>query len=140
MQPLVLTATTIISPIGRGAAMTLAALRSRCHGLSPCDFADVTDGYIGRVAAVDTHVLPPGLAHFDCRNNRLADLALRTDDFAHAVILSHGSASPRPGLERARGEVRTISLPGHVCPLRGLVGSTAPVVSFGQRGSQCRGG
>jgi 3-oxoacyl-[acyl-carrier-protein] synthase-1 len=94
MQPPILTATTIISPIGRGSAMTLDALRSRCHGLSPCDFANVTDGYIGRVAAVDTHVLPPGLAHFDCRNNRLADLALRTDDFAHAVMAARDRYGP----------------------------------------------
>ncbi len=90
----VLTATTIISAIGRGSAMTLEALRSRRHGLRPCDFANVTDGYIGRVAAADAHALPPALAHFDCRNNRLADLAIRTDDFARAVMAARDRYGP----------------------------------------------
>jgi 3-oxoacyl-[acyl-carrier-protein] synthase-1 len=85
MRPFVLTATTVISAVGRGSAATLDALRSRRSGLRPCDFANVTDGYIGRVEAVETHLLPSALAHFDCRNNRLADLALRTDGFADAV-------------------------------------------------------
>jgi 3-oxoacyl-[acyl-carrier-protein] synthase-1 len=85
MRPLVLTATTVVSAIGRGTAATLDALRSRRSGLRPCDFGNITDGYIGRVDALETHALPPALAHFDCRNNRLADLALRTDGFTDAV-------------------------------------------------------
>ena len=32
-----------------------------------------------------THACRPTLAAFDCRNNRLADIALRTDGFADAV-------------------------------------------------------
>jgi 3-oxoacyl-[acyl-carrier-protein] synthase-1 len=94
MRPLVLTATTIVSAIGRGSAATLCALRSRRSGLLPCDFADVQIGFIGRVAEVDTHVLPPTLAPFDCRNNRLADLALRTDGFADAVAAARGHYGP----------------------------------------------
>ena len=49
MRPLVLTATTIVSAIGRGSTATLETLRSRRSGLVPCDFADVRNGYIGRV-------------------------------------------------------------------------------------------
>jgi 3-oxoacyl-[acyl-carrier-protein] synthase-1 len=85
MRPLVLTATTVVSAIGCGSAATLDALRLRRGGLRPCDFANVTDGYIGRVQGVETHALPSVLACFDCRNNRVADLALRTDGFADAV-------------------------------------------------------
>jgi 3-oxoacyl-[acyl-carrier-protein] synthase-1 len=85
MQPLVLTASTVVSAIGRGTAATLRALQSRQGALWPCDFADVSDGYIGRVNGVESHDLPPSATRFDCRNNRLADLALSTDGFADAV-------------------------------------------------------
>lgn len=85
MRPLVLTAMTIVSAMGRGAADTLAALRDRRGGLEPCDFEGITTGFVGRVAGVEAHALPPALARFDCRNNRLADLALRTDGFTAAV-------------------------------------------------------
>lgn len=95
MQPLVLTAMTIVSAIGRGAEATLAALRDRRGGLVPCDFQGIRTGFVGRVAGVETHALPPALARFDCRNNRLADLALRTDGFTAAVEAArarHGAA------------------------------------------------
>ena len=85
MRPLFITASTIASAIGRGGAETLDALRARRNGLRPCDFADVRGGHIGRVEGLDAHVLPAELARFDCRNNRLADLALRTDGFADRV-------------------------------------------------------
>src|ERR1700738_5346349 len=96
MHPIVQTATTVVSAIGRGATATLQALRSRRGGLRPCNFGNVSDGYIGRVDGLDSHRLPPRLAHFDCRNNRLADLALRTDGFADAVA----AASDRYGADR----------------------------------------
>lgn len=85
MQPLNLTAMTAVSAIGTGSAATLRALRSRCSGLRACDFADITDGYVGRVRDLETYGLPTALQHFDCRNNRLADMALQTDGFADAV-------------------------------------------------------
>jgi 3-oxoacyl-[acyl-carrier-protein] synthase-1 len=88
MQPLNLTAMTAVSAIGAGAAPTLQALRSRRSGLRPCDFADIADGYVGRADALETHSLPSTLRHFDCRNNRLADLALQTDGFADAVAVA----------------------------------------------------
>jgi 3-oxoacyl-[acyl-carrier-protein] synthase I len=88
MQPLCLTATTVVSAIGCGMTATAAALRSRRGGLRPCDFGDMADGYIGRVDALDTHRLPSTLRRFDCRNNCLADLALHTDGFASAVAVA----------------------------------------------------
>jgi 3-oxoacyl-[acyl-carrier-protein] synthase-1 len=55
----------------------------------------VTFGHVGRAAGVEDHRLPAALSAFDCRNNRLADLALRTDGFAEAVAAArarHGAA------------------------------------------------
>ena len=88
MRPLNVTAMTAVSAIGAGAAATLEALRSGRSGLRPCDFAEIADGYIGRVDAVETHRLSSALQRFDCRNNRLADLALQTDGFAEAVAIA----------------------------------------------------
>jgi 3-oxoacyl-[acyl-carrier-protein] synthase I len=94
MRPLVLTATAVVSAIGRGAPATLQSLVSRRGALRPCDFADVRHGYIGRVDGLETHDLPPSLARFDCRNNRLADLALHTDGFADAVAVARDQYGP----------------------------------------------
>jgi 3-oxoacyl-[acyl-carrier-protein] synthase-1 len=80
-----LTHLTAVSAIGLGRAAMLAALRDRQTGLRRCDFGGVSYGHIGRVAAVEQHRLPPSLAAYDCRNNRLADLALRQDGFAAQV-------------------------------------------------------
>ena len=94
MRPLVLTASTAISAVGRGVAATLAALQDRRGGLRPSDFGVAPRGWIGRVDGVEQHRLAPTLAAFDCRNNRLADLALHTDGFADAVaacIARHGA-------------------------------------------------
>jgi 3-oxoacyl-[acyl-carrier-protein] synthase I len=90
---LAITASTAVSAMGLGAAATHAALRERRSGLRPNDF-DTAGGWIGRVAAIDTHRLPSMLAEYDCRNNRLADIALRTDGFDGAVraaIARHGA-------------------------------------------------
>ena len=54
------------------------------------------DTFVGEVAGVDAQALPAGLAAFDCRNNRLAELALRQDGFADAVA----AAAARHGPER----------------------------------------
>ena len=53
------------------------------------------DTWVGVVDAVDTLRLPPALDDWDCRNNRLAQLALDSDDFAHQVRRAasrHGAA------------------------------------------------
>jgi 3-oxoacyl-[acyl-carrier-protein] synthase-1 len=89
MNPLAVTGLCVASAIGTGTEATLAALRARKSGLRPCDFAGVTvGGYIGRVEGVEEHACPRVLARFDCRNNRLADIALSTDGFADAVALA----------------------------------------------------
>ncbi|MSP01568.1 MAG: beta-ketoacyl-[acyl-carrier-protein] synthase family protein [Acetobacteraceae bacterium] len=96
MRPLAIRALSAISAIGRGAEPMFDALSNRRGGLSPCDFAGVTSGWIGRVPGVESHAVPPRLAHFDCRNNRLADMALHTDGFAARVA----EARARLGADR----------------------------------------
>ena len=95
MNPLWLSHFTATSSIGLGKASTLEALQHRRSGLAPCVF-DTVDlpTYIGEVANVDTVQLPAHLAHFDCRNNRLALLGLSQDGFTeavHATIAQYGA-------------------------------------------------
>jgi 3-oxoacyl-[acyl-carrier-protein] synthase I len=96
VNPLALTSFTATSAIGRGLAATLASLTARRTGLAPCAFETVTlDTCVGEVSGVDDRALPPALAEFECRNNRLAWLALAEDGFAEAVEASaarHGRA------------------------------------------------
>ena len=86
MNPLWLSHFTATSSIGRGKAAILAALQQRRGGLTRCAF-DTVDlaTYIGEVPDVDAVQLPVHLAHFACRNNRLALLGLMQDGFAEAV-------------------------------------------------------
>ena len=86
MTPLYLTATALVTALGRGLPATLEALRAERSALTPCDFDDVrVGGHIGRVAGLEAAPLPPSLADYECRNNRLAYLALRGDGFAAGV-------------------------------------------------------
>lgn len=86
MKPLVLKAYTATSCIGRGVAATWDSLLERRSGLTPCDFETAQlDTHIGRVDGVDAQRLPANLQKFQCRNNRLAELALQQDGFLDAV-------------------------------------------------------
>jgi 3-oxoacyl-[acyl-carrier-protein] synthase I len=77
---------TATSCIGQGVAPMLACLMQQRSGLKPCDFETVNLAtYIGEVAGVDAQRLPADLLKFDCRNNRLAELALQQDGFFEAV-------------------------------------------------------
>lgn len=86
MRPLQLTAFTSTSAIGCGNAESFAALRSAQSGLQPCDFAAAElQTWIGRVPGLEERPLQGAFAAFDCRNNRLARLALEQDGFIEAV-------------------------------------------------------
>ena len=86
MSPLVLRSFTATSAIGRGLDATLASLEAQRSGLAPCHFETVSlDTFVGEVAGVDAVTLPRELADFECRNNRLAWLALAEDGFIEAV-------------------------------------------------------
>ena len=86
IQPLLLAEFTSTSCIGTGVAPTLASLVEQRSGLTHCDFETVKiDTHIGEVPGVDAQRLPTLLRIFDCRNNRLAELALRQDGFLDVV-------------------------------------------------------
>lgn len=86
MQTLELKSYTLSTCLGLGLAANWQALAHQQSGLKPCDFETVDlPTYIGEVPAVDAVVLPASLQDFDCRNNRLAQLALEQDGFIAAV-------------------------------------------------------
>src|SRR5579872_2893210 len=86
MQPLGISHLSVVSCIGAGQSATLSALQSGASGLRPCQFESVNlPTYIGEVEALADFTLPKALAAFDCRNNRLAEMALVQDGFEPAV-------------------------------------------------------
>ena len=90
-----LIAHTATSALGHGLAPTLAALQQGRSGLTPCDFADADIAtWMGAVSGLEAATLPPELAAWDCRNNRLAWLALQADgmlDTVRAAIARFGN-------------------------------------------------
>ena len=86
MKPLAISAHTATSALGAGQAAHRHALREQRTGLAPVRFENVPlPTWTGEVTGVDDVVLPPPLKHFDCRNNRLAWLALQQDGFLNTV-------------------------------------------------------
>lgn len=86
MTPLLLSAYTATTCLGRGLDATRSTLRAGYSGLAPCAFETVQlDTWLGEVAHVDDEKLPVALAAYDCRNNRLTQMGLETDGFADRV-------------------------------------------------------
>ncbi|WP_338665030.1 beta-ketoacyl-ACP synthase [Pararoseomonas sp. SCSIO 73927] len=86
VPPLAMPALTATSAMGVGVEATRAALHARRGGLAPCDLPGMPPGiWIGRVPGLEEVALPAELARYDCRNNRLAELALCQDGFDAAV-------------------------------------------------------
>jgi len=97
MIPAHVTRFTAVSCLGKGLAATRIALAAQRSGLGPCRFETVElDTCVGEVAGIDQELLPEDLKPFDCRNNRLALMALRQDGLEHAVR----RAAERHGPER----------------------------------------
>ena len=87
MRPLRVTSHSIVCATGAGQASLAAALASGASGLRPNDFgASPLPTWIGRVDGLEQVRLPDTHAHLDCRNNRLAWLALRTDGFLERAL------------------------------------------------------
>ena len=87
MKPLAISSCTLVSALGAGRAATLDALRAERSGLAPAHFLDVElPTWLGEVEGLEHVSLPAALADYDCRNNRLAWLALQQDGFADAVL------------------------------------------------------
>jgi 3-oxoacyl-[acyl-carrier-protein] synthase-1 len=86
MEPLHITAYTAVNALGRGKDAMLSALRQEQSGLQLLHFppADLAT-YVGYVSGLDEEPVVPPLHRFDCRNNRLAQLALKQDGFEQQV-------------------------------------------------------
>ncbi|BCD96815.1 beta-ketoacyl-[acyl-carrier-protein] synthase family protein [Marinagarivorans cellulosilyticus] len=82
MQPLLITDYTYTSCLAAGREQNWQAIKTGDSKLKPCDFYGINDlsTWVGEVSDLDTP-LPQPLSHFDCRNNRLAWLALQQDNF-----------------------------------------------------------
>lgn len=86
---------TITTALGPGRDALWHGLREARSGLTPCDFEDADlDTWIGRVPGCEQTRLPAGLAHWDCRNNRLAELGLQQDGFLDAVAAARSEHAP----------------------------------------------
>ena len=96
MTPLVLTHFTAVNALGRGTAAVFEALAGARSGLVPCAFENVQlETWVGEVAGLDDLPVIERLAEFDCRNNRLAQLALEQDGFAQVVAAARDKYGAR---------------------------------------------
>lgn len=102
MAPLAIRAYTATTALGRGCEAQFRALRERRGGLRRNDLPVLAPGqepldcWIGRVEGLEDAALPPEFAQWECRNNRLAWLALQQDGMREAVA----AAAARHGAER----------------------------------------
>jgi 3-oxoacyl-[acyl-carrier-protein] synthase-1 len=86
LNPLLISAFTATTCVGHGRDALLHALRAGDSGLLPCRFETVdVDTCVGEVPGIDLYPLPAPLAEYECRNHRLAVLALAQDGFGEAV-------------------------------------------------------
>ena len=86
MEPLVLSHYGLVTCLGAGKDATRQALMAGMSGLKPCDFETAAiPTYIGAVTGADDTPLTGSFTPFDCRNNRLAVMALAQDGFGRAV-------------------------------------------------------
>lgn len=86
MQPILVKTFTITTALGRGVEDTVGALRAGHSGLQARSWETVDiPTWLGEVDGLDTVALRADLQHFDCRNNRLAQLALEQDGFGQSV-------------------------------------------------------
>jgi 3-oxoacyl-[acyl-carrier-protein] synthase I len=96
VTPLVLTTFTAVNALGCGTTAVLKALTAARTGLKPCTFEKVQiETHVGEVAGLDDLPVCERLAEFDCRNNRLAELALEQDGFAARIAQAREKYGPR---------------------------------------------
>lgn len=96
MPPLAISAYTSTTSLGRGRRAQAEALEQRRSGLRLNDFGDDDrlECWIGRVDGLEDSPLPAALADAECRNNRLAWMALQQDGMQQAIataVARHGA-------------------------------------------------
>ena len=95
MEALAITHYSLVCAIGGSAGDILDALLQEKTGLVPCDMPGVDLAtFVGPVPSIEAVTLPDALADFDCRNNRLAEMALLADDFAGHVEAARARFGP----------------------------------------------
>jgi len=122
---------TATTATGIGVTALRAALKTHRSGLAPNDFShQPLPTWIGRVAASEAVTLPPELASWNCRNNRLAWLGLQADGLLEAVRIArerHGAprvavvmGTSTSSIGESEDEYRKLgpgeSLPAHLNP------------------------
>ncbi len=86
MQPLILSHYTLTSALGRGIDATYSAIKHGKTGLRACDLESIQlETYLARVEGIEENPISGDLVNYDCRNNRLAQIALQQDNFIEAV-------------------------------------------------------
>jgi len=87
IMPLNITASSAVNATGCGKQALLTAIQNNNSGLKKINYPNVDfDTWFGHVDAVETIELEPDLMRYDCRNNRLAKLALDTDGFRGKIM------------------------------------------------------
>ena len=85
-SPLYITACTLTNALGRGYAVSREKLMTAQTGLQKSGLIGIgLDTWVGEVAGLDLHQIDEPWRQYDCRNNRLADLALQQDGFIEQV-------------------------------------------------------
>lgn len=86
MQPLAITATSLLSPCGAGSDAILNAMQNNRSGLTQNGYPGLDfNTWLGRVAGIETHAMEFAYQRYACRNNRLASQALGLDGFRDKV-------------------------------------------------------
>ncbi|NYZ61180.1 beta-ketoacyl-[acyl-carrier-protein] synthase family protein [Luteimonas deserti] len=95
MPAVAIRAFSATTALGRGTDAQYAGLQARRSGLRRNDFgATPLPTWIGRVEGVEDAPLPEALARWECRNNRLAWLALQQDGLPEVLatmVARHGA-------------------------------------------------
>lgn len=78
---------TCTSALGRGMAAMHDALIQARSGLVAYDCPEAPlETFVGRTGGLETVAFPEGFEEYDCRNNRLAEMALNEDGFMEAAL------------------------------------------------------
>ncbi|HUT50520.1 MAG TPA: beta-ketoacyl-[acyl-carrier-protein] synthase family protein [Alphaproteobacteria bacterium] len=86
MEPLNISAASLVCAMGRGLDEVAAAMHAEQSGLRPNDLPWLDVGtHIGRVEGLEDLAFPAALSNYDCRNNRLAQMGLETDGFSEHI-------------------------------------------------------
>jgi len=77
---------TLSNALGLGVQASLDGLRAERSGLRECRLPNIDlNTWVGQVDGLENVVLDQNLAEYNCRNNRLAELALQQDGFIDHV-------------------------------------------------------